>query len=261
MKYAFLVGFATLALGCAVEPTLPDSEPDGVEDVDGELAELEDEAETAIAQFRGGAPCAEGGALEGSRFCERICGRLEALYKRISGPDGRVDNIMRAHSLRPHGLEGHMALYKAVLHHRGNVLERWLLETLGVYVSLLNSCSYCVEHHFEGLRRLLGDNQRADAIRQALEADEPERALEAKHCALIAYAGELTRYPAELAVQDIEALREAGWDDGVILEVNQVVSYFAYANRTVLGLGVATAGEALGLSPSDLEDESAWDHR
>ena len=188
-------------------------------------------------------------------------GRLETLYKRISRPDGRVDNIMRAHSLRPHSLEGHMALYKAVLHHRGNGLEPWLLETLGVYVSLLNGCSYCVEHHFAGLRRLMGDDARADAIRRALEADAPEQSLEAKQCALVVYAGKLTRQPAEMTAQDVESLRAAGWDDGVILEVNQVVSYFAYANRTVLGLGVETADETLGLSPSDLDDEEAWDHR
>jgi hypothetical protein len=37
----------------------------------------------------------------------------------------------------------------------------------------------------------------------------------------------------------------------VILEVNQVVSYFAYVNRTVLGLGVTTAGDTLGVSPND----------
>lgn len=34
------------------------------------------------------------------------------------------------------------------------------------------------------------------------------------------------------------------------LEINQVVAYFAYANRTVLGLGVNTEGEILGLSPA-----------
>ena len=56
-------------------------------------------------------------------------------------------------------------------------------------------------------------------------------------------------------------MRREGLDDGQILEVNQVVAYFAYANRTVLGLGVATAGEELGLSPSDGEDAENWGHR
>ena len=84
-------------------------------------------------------------------------GRLRALYDRIKGPGDYLDKIIQVHGLRPHSLEGHMALYKSVLHHTGNRLPVWWLETLGVYVSLLNSCSYCVEHHFAGLGRLLED--------------------------------------------------------------------------------------------------------
>ena len=47
-------------------------------------------------------------------------GKLKRLYDRIKGPDDNVDNIMLAHSLRPHTLEGHMTLYKYVLHHPRN---------------------------------------------------------------------------------------------------------------------------------------------
>ena len=49
-------------------------------------------------------------------------------------------------------------------------------------------------------------------------------------------------------------MRAAGMDDGQILEINQVVAYFAYANRTVLGLGVTTQGDVLGQSPGNSED-------
>ena len=59
---------------------------------------------------------------------------------------------------------------------------------------------------------------------------------------------------------DVDALRTAGLDDGEILEVNQVTSYFAYANRTVLGLGVDTQGDVLGLSPGDSGDPNNWSH-
>ena len=64
-------------------------------------------------------------------------------------------------------------LYKYVLHHAhhaGNTIPKWLLECLGLYVSLLNQCDYCAEHHYAGLRRLLGDDERSAAIRGALEA-------------------------------------------------------------------------------------------
>ena len=56
-------------------------------------------------------------------------------------------------------------------------------------------------------------------------------------------------------------MRAAGMTDGEILEVNQVVAYFAYANRTVLGLGVTTEGDTLGLSPSATDRPDDWSHR
>ena len=79
--------------------------------------------------------------------------RLRKLYDRVTGPNRNVDNIMMMHSLRPHTMEGHMAIYKATIHHSGNSLPKWVLETIGVWVSSLNACAYCVEHHFAGLKR------------------------------------------------------------------------------------------------------------
>ncbi len=191
---------------------------------------------------------------------EAATGKLRALYDRIKGPGGALDNIMKVHSLRPHTMAGHMALYKNVLHHTGNRVPKWFLETLGVYVSLLNECDYCVAHHFAGLRRLLGDDARANAIRKALERNVFEGAFDARERAMLRYAERLTRHPPAVDASVIDSLRGVGLTDGEILEVNQVVSYFAYANRTVLGLGVTTDGDVLGLSPGDASDEANWHH-
>jgi uncharacterized peroxidase-related enzyme len=187
-------------------------------------------------------------------------GKLRALYDRVKGPDDNVDNILKAHSLRPHTLEGHMAIYKYVLHHFGNTLPKHLLETIGVYVSLLNGCGYCVDHHFTGLSRLLKDPARAQAIDQALRVDRPELAFEGRELAALRYARKLTREPDAVAQADLQSMRDAGLDDGEILEVNQVTAYFSYANRTVLGLGVDTAGDIIGLSPGDSDDPDNWSH-
>ena len=73
------------------------------------------------------------------------------------------------------------------------------------------------------------------------------------------YAQKLTLEPDAIKESDIAGLREAGWDDGEILEINQVAAYFAYANRTVLGLGVNTDGDELGLSPNS-DKEGDWGH-
>jgi len=187
-------------------------------------------------------------------------GRLKMLYDRIKAPDGQIDNIMAAHSLRPHTMEGHMALYKYVLHHSANTLPKWFLEAVGLYVSLLNKCAYCAEHHFAGMARLLGDKARAASIRQALEADNPAAAFDGAELAAMIYARTLTLTPDALGEPDIAALRAAGHGDGEILELNQVSAYFAYANRTVLGLGINTDGEVLGLSPGDNADPNNWTH-
>jgi uncharacterized peroxidase-related enzyme len=191
---------------------------------------------------------------------EEARGRLKTLYDRVKGPDNNVDNIMMAHSLRPHSMEGHMHIYKYVLHHSANQVPKWFLEGLGVYVSFLNGCDYCFEHHFAGMARLLGDKPRSDTIRAALQAEQPEDAFEGSELAAMQYAKALTRDPASMHEGLITALRDTGMDDGKILEVNQVVSYFAYANRTVLGLGVNTAGDVIGLSPGDNTDPNNWSH-
>lgn len=184
-------------------------------------------------------------------------GSLLKLYDRIKGPDDNVDNIMLAHSLRPHTMRGHMTLYKNVLHHSRNKVPKWFLEALGVYVSMVNKCTYCVDHHFEGMRRLLDDNFHATAIRIAFDAGEPASMFSPRECEALAYARKLAESPSELMREDVEALRETGWDDGEILEINQVVSYFCYANRTVLGLGITTEGDVLGLSP---DGAGSWQH-
>lgn len=188
-------------------------------------------------------------------------GKLRRLYDRVKGPDDNVDNIMMAHSLRPHSMEGHMALYKNVLHHTGNTVPKWFLEVLGVWVSMLNRCDYCVEHHFCGLQRLLGDAAQTTQIRAGLAARAPEQTgLTAAQQAALIYARQLTETPASLTARNINALRDAGWNDGEILEINQVCAYFAYANRTVLGLGCSTKGDVLGLSPGNSENPDDWSH-
>ena len=138
-------------------------------------------------------------------------------------------------------------------------MPKWLLELVGVYVSLLNDCSYCVEHHYSGLKRLLKDDGRASDLRRALETNQRDL-FSAREQATLRYAEALTLRPASVEAALIQAMREAGLSDGEILEVNQVTAYFAYANRTVLGLGVSTDGDVLGLSPS-AESGDDWTHR
>lgn len=185
---------------------------------------------------------------------------LLKLYDRVKGPDNNIDNIMLAHSLRPHSMNGHMTLYKNVLHHSRNTIDKWILEMIGVYTSMLNKCNYCVEHHFIGMKHLLKDDAHAHNIREALQSGNWTGLFGAKVEAVFDYVSKLTQNPSNISSDDIDSLRRAGWDDGEILEINQVTAYFNYANRTVLGLGVNTDGDVLGLSPKNSSDEQNWRH-
>lgn len=180
-------------------------------------------------------------------------GELARLYEQVQSPDGQVDNILKAHSLRPRTLTGHLAIYKAVLHSRPNDLSPPERELVGVLVSHLNGCDYCVRHHRAGLARHLGSEEAAGRLTQAAFADGDE--LSDRQRALCNYARKLTRQPEDMRTEDLIPLREAGLDDATILDLNQIVAYFAYANRTVQGLGVNTDDEKLGLHPDENRDD------
>lgn len=177
---------------------------------------------------------------------EEATGLLKQLYDKVKTPHGTVDNVMRVHSLRPHTMDGHVVLYRSVLHNPANTVPLWFLEMVATYTSLINRCEYSLTHHYANARRLLGDDARAARMRAALEAGAPEREFAGKELAMLRYAGKLTARPQDMTEADVIAMREAGADDGEILEVNQVCAYFNYSNRLLNGLGVTLAGDVVG---------------
>ncbi len=55
---------------------------------------------------------------------------------------------------------------------------------------------------------------------------------------MVSYAAKLTETPAAMEQADVDALRDAGFTDRDILDIAQVVGYYAYANRIADGLGI-----------------------
>ena len=177
---------------------------------------------------------------------ENATGPLKDAYDQAKTPAGTVDNVMRVHSQRPHTMVGHLKLYRSVLHHPDNTLPLWFLEAVGVYTSFLNECEYSFTHHCANMRRLLNDDERADAIETALCGQAPKTAFTGKELALLRYTGKLTSTPGAVEAADVEAAKSAGATEGEVLEVNQVCAYFCYSNRTLNGLGVTLTGDAVG---------------
>lgn len=68
--------------------------------------------------------------------------KLARLYRALVDPEhGVVENVLKIHSLRPDTLDGHLRLYRAVMHAPGS-LSRREREGMAVAVSAYNRCRY-----------------------------------------------------------------------------------------------------------------------
>ena len=77
-----------------------------------------------------------------------------------------------------------------------------------------------------------------DELPGALADDFRTAPIDADDRAMLEYADKLTRRPAAMTRQDVQALRHAGFSDAAILDICQVTAYFAFVNRLAEGLGV-----------------------
>lgn len=55
---------------------------------------------------------------------------------------------------------------------------------------------------------------------------------------MLDYAVKLTHTPGDIAAADVDELRAQGFSDRDILDIVEVIGYFAYVNRLADGLGV-----------------------
>lgn len=55
---------------------------------------------------------------------------------------------------------------------------------------------------------------------------------------MLDYAAKLTRHAWQVTPADIDGLRQLGFDDRAIVQINLIASWFNYINRVADGLGV-----------------------
>lgn len=72
----------------------------------------------------------------------------------------------------------------------------------------------------------------------ALKQDYRRAPLSNADRAMLDYVAKLTVKPASMVEADVLRLRDEGFGDKAILEINQITGFFAWCNRTVDGLGV-----------------------
>lgn len=106
-------------------------------------------------------------------------------------------------------------------------------ELIAVTVSATNGCAYCVAHHGPRLAGLVGEPLAREVARDYREAN-----LAARDRVLLDAAVALTCEPAERKQEDVERLREYGFDDVAIVKATEITAYFNAVNRLVCALGV-----------------------
>jgi len=158
---------------------------------------------------------------------------LKEHYEHIERTRGKIANILKVQSLNPDALKAHLDLYLAIMFGKSG-LTRIQREMIATVVSATNNCDYCTTHHGEALLRL---TKNAELVRQ-MKHDFKKVNLAREDHAMLKYAVKLTTNPSELSLKDIEELRQAGFNDTDILNINLITSYFNFVNRIALGLGV-----------------------
>lgn len=77
-----------------------------------------------------------------------------------------------------------------------------------------------------------------EALVNALQTDYRQARLNPADRAMLDYAIKLTLTPWDVVEADVQTLRDHGFSDRAILDINQITAYYAYVNRLADGLGV-----------------------
>ncbi len=160
-------------------------------------------------------------------------GELIQIYKELEKKRGKISNIMKIHSLNPDVMKNHMDLYINLMFGLSG-LSREEREFIAVTVSVINNCEYCVRHHTEALNHYWKDRDRINKFIDDFNSIELSSRLQC----ILDYVFKLTKNPSYVKKIDIDGLRNSGFSDKDILDINLITSYFSFVNRIALGLGI-----------------------
>ena len=145
---------------------------------------------------------------------------------------GFVPNVLRVFALRPKHLLGWWAYYDELLRGESG-LTKAQREMIAVVVSVANRCHYCIVSHTAALRKLTKDPDVVDRLATGYKYAD----LDPRDRAMLDFAVKLTEASDRCSDQDVEALRDAGWNDEEIMDIAQVAAMFNFTNRLASGLG------------------------
>ena len=178
-------------------------------------------------------------------------GELADAYNWQAASLGEPAEFTMLGSLYPAIVDERLRLYRAVEQCPSGLdpIER---QAAAWVTSLLNGTDHCAS----GLALKLTSLGLDDAAKRAI-SDNPRapQTGRARLDAICAHAAKLTSTPTEMTIGDLDELRAHGLDDLDLVDLNNMVSYYNYINRVVMGLGLrstmSTTHEATNAVPQD----------
>jgi len=160
-----------------------------------------------------------------------------ALLDRIHGAFGATPNMFRAVANSPAALASMWGAFGAL---GGGTLGAKLGEQIAVAVADINDCEYCLAAHTV-LGRKAGASAAEMASAQAGRSDDPGTA------AALQFATNVVRRRAKVDAAEVDALREAGFDDGQIMEIMAHVALNLFTNYVNVAFAVPVDFPHVGL--------------
>jgi uncharacterized peroxidase-related enzyme len=142
---------------------------------------------------------------------------------------GMVPNVLTAFSQNLKQLDGFTRFYNELMMGESEFskLER---EMVAVVVSSENKCFYCLVAHGAAVRVLSGD----PTLGEHLVMNYRSAKLDKRQRAMLDFASLLTRSPATVAEDEVQALRDAGFSDSGIWDLSNIIGFYNMSNRVAI---------------------------
>jgi uncharacterized peroxidase-related enzyme len=142
--------------------------------------------------------------------------------------------------LKPHPESGELIMRLTEVLLRGpSSLTPAQRELIAAYTSAVNSCEFCYGTHAATAEALGVDERWLTRLIDDLET----ATVDAKLKPILRFVRKLTRTPARVRQEDVDAIFAAGWDEDAFYHAVSICGLFNYYNRLIEGYGVKSTPE------------------
>lgn len=142
---------------------------------------------------------------------------LDAVKKQL----GSVPNMFRLIANSPAALEGYLGMSGAL---SKGALPPATRERIALAVAEINGCSYCLSAHTYLGKKL------AKLDEGEIAANRKGSSMDPKAAAAVRFAANIVRMRGQVGVEDIQAVKAAGYDDAQVLEIVLHVALNTWTN-------------------------------